>query len=124
MCCARHDDFCVFDMDNLSLMFGGRSSRLVHDDVSGAYVAEADAGLRIERFEGGANGVWHGEHWRLTTQDGTQYWFGTGHSSTQDVTVFGDDPLEACASAFLVGSYCQMGTDGTWTRSSTSTATR
>jgi hypothetical protein len=72
------EDLCWFDGDNLSVMFGGRSSRLVKDDATGAYVMEADSRLRIERVTSGTNGVWEGEHWRITTLGGTQYWFGYG----------------------------------------------
>jgi hypothetical protein len=39
------DDFCWFDGDNVSVMFGGRSSRLVHDDATDTFVAEADGRL-------------------------------------------------------------------------------
>ncbi|HZN71584.1 MAG TPA: SpvB/TcaC N-terminal domain-containing protein, partial [Micromonosporaceae bacterium] len=106
------EDLCWFDGDNLSMMFGGSSSRLVKDDATGAYVMEADGRLRIERVTGGSNGVWQGERWKITTLDGTQYWFGTNPDSTQDVAVFGDDAGEPCFELHgpgLANSHCQMG---------------
>ena len=65
------DDLCVFDMDNLSIMIGGQSSRLVKDG-DGSWHPMADDGIRVERLLGGwsLNQVWQGEHSSMVVRRG------------------------------------------------------
>jgi hypothetical protein len=77
---------------------------------------------RVEYVFGGWFNGTVKEWWKLTTMDGTQYFFGFGlrylgetggldTDSTQLVPVHGDDPGDLCcnASAGHGGSYCRLG---------------
>ena len=111
-------DYC-WKGENLTLSLNGRSSVLVRDTTSGAWRLREDDGSRIEQLTGAANGDDNGEHWRLTTQDGTQYTFGLNHlpgwsapaqdtQSTWTVPVFGNDPGEPCSTGTFATSWCQQ----------------
>ncbi|MFJ9695784.1 RHS repeat-associated core domain-containing protein [Kitasatospora sp. NPDC101183] len=64
---------------NATLALGGHSGTLVRDDKSGAWHLQSDDGSTIEQLSGAQNGQRGGEHWRVTTTDGVQYYFGLGH---------------------------------------------
>jgi len=92
--------------DNASIVLNGKSSSLVLLDAKkGTWRLQGDDGERVVRSTGAANGDDDGEHWTVTTTDGTQYVFGknrldgwsTGKPETNSVwtvPVFGDDPDE------------------------------
>lgn len=69
--------------DNAVLSLNGQSGELVKD-ANGKWFLENDPGWRVSRFESstqlqGSIGVdGNKEYWVVTTQDGTQYWFGFG----------------------------------------------
>lgn len=63
----------------LSLSLGGHNRAMVLDDATGLWHLSSDNGEKVERLTGAVNGVWSGEYWRLTTTDGTQYYFGLNH---------------------------------------------
>jgi hypothetical protein len=62
--------------DNAMSTFPGLSGELVRDDTTGAWKSERDKGWRIDRPTGTVNGDNDGEYWRLTSPEGTQYFFG------------------------------------------------
>jgi RHS repeat-associated protein len=70
--------------------------------------AEHDDGSRIDRLSGVANGDDDGEHWRIITPDGTQYFYGSRpeSKSTWTVPVFGDDAGEPCHGSTYESSRC------------------
>ncbi|MFY1690425.1 RHS repeat-associated core domain-containing protein [Plantactinospora sp. WMMB782] len=75
----------------VSVSFGAGSGDLVYDPtVSTKWRLSSDNGARVELLPGAENGSHNGEHWKITTQDGTQYFFGKnklpGHSGTKPVT--------------------------------------
>ena len=72
------DNDGFFSGYNATLVFGGRSTRLVRDDASGVRHGADDDGLRVDHLTDLSlgNGDNDGEYWRVTTQDGTQYFFG------------------------------------------------
>lgn len=78
--------------------------------------AKADDGARIEWLSGAANGDDgdrqgdKGEYWKITTVDGTQYWFGSlpDAQSTWTIPVFGDDPGEQCNRGSFDASHCNQ----------------
>jgi RHS repeat-associated protein len=72
--CDQHGDQC-WATDNATLSLNGRGGDLVFETGKG-WKLRSDDGSRIERRTGGANGDDAGEHWVVTTADGTQYWFG------------------------------------------------
>ncbi|MFJ6198245.1 RHS repeat domain-containing protein [Micromonospora sp. NPDC092111] len=118
---ATIGDLC-WASDNATVVLPGLTSELVRDAATGQWRAEQDSGWRVERLEppgGGSNGARNGEYWRLTSPDGTQYFFGrdrlpegTGSSpqtnSTWTVPVFGDDSGEPCHGTTFDASWCQQ----------------
>jgi RHS repeat-associated protein len=109
-------DLC-WKTDNATLSLDGHSSPLVLDSATGAWKLQDDDGSRLERLTGASNGARNGEHWRLTTTDGTQYYFGlnrlpgwvTGNpvtGSTWTAPVFGNDTGEPCKGTSFATSSC------------------
>jgi YD repeat-containing protein len=95
---------------NATASYGGGGGALIRDDTTGMYRAKSDDGSRIELLTGAGNGAHNGEHWKITTVDGTQYWFGSqpSASSTWTVPVFGDDAGEPCHAATFDDSHCKQ----------------
>jgi RHS repeat-associated protein len=102
----RTGDLC-WETDNATLSLGGRSSELVKVGENRWRPADDD-GSRIERLYGVANGARGGEHWRVTTPDGTQHYFGqrADTGATWTVPVFGNDEGEQCKGATFATSHC------------------
>jgi RHS repeat-associated protein len=110
------DECWAFDNATISLT-GGSSGRLVKDDTSGEWRISSDDNSKVEHLTGATNGDNNGEYWKITTADGTQYYFGlnrlTGYASgneetgsTWTVPVYGDDPGEPCYNATFANAYC------------------
>ncbi|MGY3520232.1 RHS repeat-associated core domain-containing protein [Micromonospora sp. PTRAS2] len=108
--------------DNATIVLNGeQSGELVKVD-DGTWKLTQDDGSKIQRLTGATNGDADGEHWKLTTADGTEYYFGlnrlpgwTGASgqeetrSTWSLPVFGDDATEPChKSSGFADSYCDQ----------------
>ncbi|MFI6596630.1 polymorphic toxin-type HINT domain-containing protein [Nonomuraea sp. NPDC050536] len=107
----KRQDLC-WRYDNATMSLNGKSSELIRDDATGVWKPKDDDGSKVEKLTGAANGDEggtgdKGEHWRITTPDGTQYYFGlnqlpgwtTGKpvsNSTWTVPVFGNDNGEPC----------------------------
>jgi RHS repeat-associated protein len=102
-----YQDLCYYS-DNATMVFGGRSVRLIKDGNE-VWRAQSDDGLRIERLWVGGNNTTSGEHWRVTDLDGVQYYFGRGYNmgsdrldeskwtwSAQWVPVYSNNPWEPC----------------------------
>ncbi|MGC7095385.1 RHS repeat-associated core domain-containing protein [Amycolatopsis lurida] len=105
--------------NNATASFEGVGGALVRDDGTGAWRPQHDSGWKVELLTGAANGDDNGEHWRLTSPDGTQYYFGlnrptgwsTGKPETNSawtVPVFGNQPGEPCHSATAAAAWCQQ----------------
>jgi RHS repeat-associated protein len=90
-------DLC-WKSDNATLSLNGSQTMLIRDDTSEVWKPKSDNGSRIDRWTGIGNGDDNGEHWRVTTTDGTQYFFGIrpDSGSTWTVPVYGDDTNEPC----------------------------
>ncbi|SER87992.1 RHS repeat-associated core domain-containing protein [Streptomyces sp. yr375] len=104
-------DLC-WGSDHVVMSLGGNTTELVKKDGTDDWRPADDDGSRLQRRTGAANGAKDGEHWVLTTTDGTQYHFGlnklpgapdgTVTHSALTVPVFGNHPGEPChATAFL-----------------------
>jgi RHS repeat-associated protein len=116
---ARTGDQC-WGGYNAFLSLGGHSSELVQDDANpSVWRLKEDDGSRVELLTGAANGAWQGEHWRVTTTDGTQYWFGRNQlpgfvsgnpvtNSTWTVPVYGFKAGEPCNGATYAASVCDQ----------------
>ncbi|MEV6242971.1 RHS repeat-associated core domain-containing protein [Lentzea sp. NPDC051838] len=100
-------DLC-WRSDNATASFGGRGGMLIKDDATGAWRLKADDRSRIERTSTPGNGDKFNESWKITTVDGTQYFFGTrtGAKSTWTVPVFGDDDKDPCHESTFAASSC------------------
>lgn len=107
--------------DNATISLNGRSGELVFEAGKGWHLRDDD-GSRVERLTGAANGDDgdpddNGEHWRLTTTDGTEYYFGLNalpgqtdrSNSTLTVPVYGNHRDEPCwKSGNFAGSFCSQ----------------
>ncbi|MBB5079472.1 RHS repeat-associated core domain-containing protein [Nonomuraea endophytica] len=100
------DDLC-WKSDNATISLNGRAGELVPMPGTSPrqWRLKDDPRWRIEQLTGVAeNGDNDGEHWRVTTPDGVQHYFGRGvnpdvgshTNSVFTVPVFGDDPGEPC----------------------------
>jgi RHS repeat-associated protein len=108
--------------DNATISVAGHSGQLVKDTTSGAWKLQNDDGTKFEHLVGtaagcAANGTWDTDCWKMTTRDGTQYFFGknqlpgwvsgkTATDSTWLVPVFGNDTGEPCHGATFAASSC------------------
>lgn len=103
--------------DNANIVLGGASGDLVKD--GNTWRISGDDGSKVERLTGADNGDNNGEYWKVTTLDGTQYYFGRhklpGHTSgdattgsTWTVPVFGDDSGEPCYDSTFKDAYCDQ----------------
>nr|WP_169514018.1 RHS repeat-associated core domain-containing protein [Agromyces subbeticus] len=85
-------DLC-WGPENATLSLNGSGTELVKDQTSGTWHPRRDDGTRIEHLtSGGAEG----EHWKVTTTDGTQYFFGrdADAASAWTVPVYSNHPGE------------------------------
>jgi len=107
--------------DNAILTLNGHSSMLVRDTQSGQWRPVNEDGSKVEKLTNPAldNGDQDGEYWKVTTTDGTQYFFGqhrlpgwqTGNPVTNSVSyvpVFGNNSLEPCNKPTFAASSCQQ----------------
>ncbi|MFJ3882408.1 RHS repeat-associated core domain-containing protein [Streptomyces sp. NPDC090077] len=104
--------------NNATISLNGKSSTLVRDDASGNWRLENDDASKVERLTGASNGDNNGEYWKVTTVDGTQYYFGAGRkpgSSTAPATnsawttpVYGNNAGEECHQSTFAASWCQQ----------------
>ncbi|MFI5862606.1 RHS repeat-associated core domain-containing protein [Streptomyces sp. NPDC051546] len=105
--------------DNATVMLNGSATELVKDDTDGKWRFASDDGSKVEQLTGAVNGDNDGEHWKITTTDGTEYYFGknrlpgwaTGNEVTDSVwttPVFGNNTGEPCYNATFANASCQQ----------------
>ncbi|MGX1907437.1 RHS repeat domain-containing protein [Streptomyces phaeochromogenes] len=107
--------------DNAVLSLGGQSNVLVRDDAKGEWHLEDDDGTKVVKLTDSAraNGDNNGEYWRVTTPDGTQYYFGYNRlpgwsegkeetNSSLSVAVFGNHDNEPCHATAYKDSSCKQ----------------
>ena len=106
---------------NATVNLAGHSGTLVRDDATGVWRLQGDDGSKVEQLTGAANEAHNGEYWRLTTSDGTQYYFGENHlpggnhsdpatNSVDFEPVFSPKSGDDCySSASGAASQCQEG---------------
>ncbi|TDU78987.1 intein/intein/RHS repeat-associated protein [Streptomyces sp. KS 21] len=118
-------DQCWFN-DNATLSLNGKSTELVYQQGKGWHPA-SDSNEKVEKLTGASNGDQGtagvdgvGEHWKVTTADGTQYFFGLNRlpgwkdastpttNSTWTVPVFGNQAGEPCYNASFASGWCQQ----------------
>ncbi|MFV2197283.1 RHS repeat-associated core domain-containing protein [Nocardiopsis sp. LOL_012] len=109
LCWKRH---------NATLSLNGMSSELLLDS-DGTWRLRDDDNSTVERLTGTTNGDNDGEYWKVTTSDGTQYFFGRNRlpgwtsgdpetGSAWTVPVFGNDSSEPCHDTSFADSWCQQ----------------
>ncbi|MFB9932205.1 RHS repeat-associated core domain-containing protein [Amycolatopsis halotolerans] len=113
----QNGDACWFS-DNATLSFGRANEMLVKDkDNASVWHKKIDDGSKIEKLTNAANGTRGNEAWKLTTVDGTQYFFGlnqlpgwqSGNAETHSAwtePVYGNNPGEPCYHAAFADSLC------------------
>ncbi|MEU7590114.1 RHS repeat-associated core domain-containing protein [Micromonospora sp. NPDC049230] len=116
---TRTGDQC-WRSDNATMSLNGRGGELIYQAGKGWH-SRAEDGSKIEKLTGATNGDTGdptygdvGEYWKVTTTDGTQYFFGmhnlpgqsTGTDSTLTVPVFGNHTSEPCHKSTFAGSDC------------------
>ncbi|WP_405788862.1 sugar-binding protein [Streptomyces sp. NBC_00029] len=105
--------------DNATVMLNGSATELVKNDADGKWRFASDDGSKVEQLTGAVNGDNDGEHWKITTTDGTEYYFGknrlpgwaTGNEETSSVwtaPVFGNNTGEPCYNATFANASCQQ----------------
>ncbi|MFF6956758.1 RHS repeat-associated core domain-containing protein [Streptomyces sp. NPDC008317] len=116
-------DLC-WAYDNATLSFNGHAGELIATGTN-TFRLKGDDGTKVDRVYGDtnnvrANGARNDEYWKVTTTDGTRYYFGynrlpgwaTGNAVTNSawtVPVYGDDSGEPCNAATFANSWCQQG---------------
>ncbi|KUH36238.1 MULTISPECIES: polymorphic toxin-type HINT domain-containing protein [Streptomyces] len=115
----KKSDLC-WAADNVVMSLGGSSTELVHEAGTSTWTASNDTGATIEYRDKNGSGksaqtAGHdGEHWVVTTRDGTRYWFGRNTlpgrtaptNSALTVPVFGNHGGEPCHAATYAASSC------------------
>jgi RHS repeat-associated protein len=121
---ADHEtgDLC-WRSDNATMVLGGRAMELVRSGTSNVWRSANDDNSKVEHLTGAWNddsgdGVdGQKEYWKLTTADGTQYFFGRDRRSATDTAslgsswvtrVYGNHPGEPCYQAVFADSACQQ----------------
>ncbi|MDN3024438.1 polymorphic toxin-type HINT domain-containing protein [Streptomyces sp. S.PB5] len=115
-------DMC-WAYDNATISFNGRAGELIPTGTD-TFRIKGDDGTKIQRVHGTttdvrSNGARDDEYWKVTTTDGTQYFFGynrlPGWASGKDTTestwttpVYGDDEGEPCHAATFADSWCRQ----------------
>ena len=106
--------------DNATVTWNGKGGELIKAS-DGTWRTKGDDGTKYEKLTSSANGNGdnNGEYWKVTTTDGTQYFFGLNRlpgwesgkpetNSTWTTPVFGDDADEPCHDSSFAGSWCQQ----------------
>ena len=115
-------DMC-WRSDNATLVLGGSSSDLIKDATTGEWHAETDDNTQIEKLSGGWNEDNDNEYWKVTTTDGTQYFFGRDKRSATDPVstysswtqpVYGNHPGEPCYQPAADGGFGASRCRQTW----------
>ncbi|MEU6380316.1 DddA-like double-stranded DNA deaminase toxin [Streptomyces sp. NPDC046909] len=113
-------DLC-WGSDNAVLSLGGSTTELVKDSTTGEWQTASGDGTKVERLWDTSlnNGDNSGEYWRVTSRDGTQYYFGLNKlpnwssgdeytDSVLTVPVSGNQSGEPCYNADFASSFCKQ----------------
>ena len=108
--------------DNATFTLNGAGGELVRDDATGKWRPRNDDGSTVVKLDSADNGddgrtaADKGEHWLLTTKDGTKYYFGLNKlpggteatNSSWTVPVYGNHSGEQCHATAFADSWCQQ----------------
>ncbi|WP_051110431.1 putative adhesin [Longispora albida] len=101
---TKTGDLC-WATDNATMSLAGHAGELLVDG-SGIWHLRSDDGTRVKREYNASNGARNGEHWVVTTPDGTQYFFGNSSGGTLTVPVAGNHNGEPCKASAFADSFC------------------
>ncbi|NMO50683.1 hypothetical protein HH310_05670 [Actinoplanes sp. TBRC 11911] len=121
---TKTGDLC-WGTNNATLSMPGHSGELIRDDDDGHWSLKDDDGSKVQLLTGATNGDNDGEYWKVTTSDGTQYFFGLNHiagwatndpttNSVYTVPVFGNNPAagstpaDPCYNATFASASCNQ----------------
>lgn len=113
---SKRQDLC-WAGDNATVSFGSHSGPLVQQGTSSQWRLLEDDGTRFEKLTGALDsGDDDDEYWKVTTTDGTQYFFGRGKAtasssatnSTLVAPVFGNQGGEPCHASGFADSWCRQ----------------
>lgn len=115
LCWKTYQDKLV---NEYNLVLNGQSSPLVRIGDSNSYRVRDDQGWRVELYQSATPGDGepqnadnNNEGFKVTTPDGTKYWFGLGFDGTNSVwtvPVYGNDAGEPCHDATIADAWCQQ----------------
>jgi RHS repeat-associated protein len=102
-------DLC-WRSDNAVASSGVGAGQLIRNDANGVWRPKNDDGSRVERIYELGKGDADGEYWKVTSVDGTQYFYGARPESKSvwTVPVFGDDLNEPCHRDTFDASSCSQ----------------
>ncbi|MGW4214586.1 RHS repeat-associated core domain-containing protein [Lentzea sp. NPDC004789] len=103
---TKTGDLC-WRNENAALSMEGHAGELIKE-ADNRWRLRNDDGTRVEFRTGIDNGARNGEHWVVTTTDGTQHWFGRSRQSTLNVPVAGNHAGEPCAANAFKDSFCSQ----------------
>ncbi len=114
-------DLC-WGEQNATLVLNGSSSELVFDSAADVWRSKNDDGTLTKRHTGGWNGTTDGEFWKVTTVDGTQYFFGRGKvasggaelNSAWTMPVYGNHSGEPCYTSSGNGGFASSKCTQVW----------
>ncbi|GAA2885652.1 type IV secretion protein Rhs [Actinoplanes cyaneus] len=115
---TKTGDLC-WGTANATLSMPGHAGELVRDDGDGHWSLKGDDGSKVQLLTGATNGDNDGEYWKVTTADGTQYFFGLNHlagwatgnpvtNAAYTVPVFGNNSGEPCYNATFASASCSQ----------------
>ncbi|WIN00700.1 RHS repeat-associated core domain-containing protein [Actinoplanes oblitus] len=101
--------------NNATLSLGGSSTELIYEAGKGWH-GRSENGSKVELLTGADNGDDNGEYWKVTTNDGIQYFFGLNKLAGQsDATnsawtapVYGNHEGEPCHKSAFADSDCKQ----------------
>ncbi|MFG1654362.1 RHS repeat-associated core domain-containing protein [Micromonospora sp. NPDC049275] len=101
--------------ENAVMNLGGKGSELIYEAGKGWHSRNED-GSKIEKLTGSGSDDNNGEYWKVTTTDGTQYFFGRhalpGQTAVTDSTwtvpVAGNHLNEPCHESSYTSSFCDQ----------------
>ncbi|MBX9472844.1 RHS repeat-associated core domain-containing protein [Microcella sp.] len=102
-------DLC-WGVENATMSLNGGASELIRDGSTNIWHSKTADGTKVEHLTGVDNGGEQDEYWKVTTTDGTQYFFGRdadGTNSAWTVPVFGNHAGEPCFESTANGGFAE-----------------
>ena len=113
---ADSEDLCWVG-EYLDISLGGKTSKLIRIGSGPEFRLQQDDGTRVKKLTGTPNGDNDGEYWRVTTPDGTRYYYGRAirfdgdtqnTKSVSTVPVYGNNDDDPCNGSSFAGSDCKQ----------------